>query len=147
MSNNHFGILFPPQLQKFTTALAGGSATGITTNQYTLGTFPAPKEGWYIVNMEGVITSSSGLSNNNIHIIVSQNTTPDPSKLNDFAFQAMPEWNNGTTVLATSVMDILKITGTQPVSVYLYDSQTSGGGSSSYDFVFSDVKISPILVF
>jgi hypothetical protein len=145
MSNNHFGILFPPQIQKFTTYLSGGTVSGISTKQYTLGTFTAPREGYYTVNMEGVITSASGLNNNNIHIIVSQITTPDPAKLDQFAFQAMPEWNNGTTVLAVSLMDIVKITGTAPVTVYLYDTQA--GGSETYDFVFSDVKMSPVFVF
>jgi hypothetical protein len=54
----------------------------------------------------------------------------------------MPEWNNGTTILAVSVCDILKITGNTDVSVYLFDAQVGGG--ATYDFTWSAVAFAPV---
>lgn len=140
-----FGFLFPPKYPRFQILNTGGTATGITTKQYTLTQFNPPAEGYYLVSVKGAITTASGLNNNNIHLIVSQNLTPTPSVFNDFAFQSMSEWNNGTSILAVSVCDTIKITGKSPVYVYLYDTQVQGG--ETYDFTWSAVKFAPISVF
>lgn len=140
--HNTFGIQFPALMTQFFEVCPPGSATGITTKTHVLTTCPAPKPGYYLVNAKGVITAASGLNNNNIHFIVSQTTTPDPSKFDSFAFQSMSEWNNGTTILAVSVCDIVKIEGTTPLSIYLFDTQASGG--ETYDFTYSSVKLTPV---
>lgn len=140
--NNAFGIEFPPHIQRWYEVFPAGSQSNITTKQVILGTFPAPKPGYYLINWEGAITSASGLNNNNIHLIVSQNTTPNPNLFSQFAFQSIPEWNNGTTILASSMNDKLQIIGNTPVSVYLYDTQA--GGTETYTFQWEAVKLTPI---
>lgn len=139
--NNYFGLEFPPNVQKWRAVFPAGSQANITTKQYILGTFTL-NPGYYLVNWEGAITKASGMNNNNIHLIISQNTTPDPNLFSQFAFQAMPEWNNGTSILATSMTDIIHIVGITPVSVYLYDTQA--GGTENYDFQWESVKVTPI---
>jgi hypothetical protein len=140
--NNAFGIEFPSHIQRWVEVFPAGQQSNITTKRTILGTFPAPKPGYYLINWEGAITTASGMNNNNIHLIVSQTTTPDPSLFNQFAFQSQPAWNNGTTILATSLTDTLQIIGTTPVSVYLYDTQAQGG--ETYTFQWSSVKLTPI---
>lgn len=144
-SVNAFGMPFPPLYPKFRVLAPAGSLSGITVKKQVLATFPAPAEGHYLVSVEGAITSASGLNNNNIHLIVSQNLTPSPANFDDFAFQCMPSWNNGTSILAVSVCDTIKITGKDPVYLYLYDTQVGGG--ETYAFTWSDVKFSPIAVY
>jgi hypothetical protein len=95
-----------------------------------------------MLNWEGAMTRASGMANNNIHFIVSQNTNPTANNLSQFAFQSIPEFNNGTSILASSMTDALVITDSTPVSVFLYDTQT--GGSVDFDFVWEAVKITPI---
>jgi hypothetical protein len=140
--NNAFGIEFPPHIQRWTAVFPAGSQSNITTSKTILGTFPAPKPGYYLVNWEGAMTRASGMANNNIHFIVSQNTNPTANSLSQFAFQSIPEFNNGTTILASSMTDALVITDSTPVSVFLYDTQA--GGSVDFDFVWEAVKITPI---
>ena len=140
-----FGILFPPKYPRFQIVADAGTASGITTKTYVLTQFDAPAEGYYLASVKGAITTASGLNNNNIHLIISQNQTPSPADFADFAFQSMSEWNNGTQILAVSVCDTIKITGKSPVYLYLYDTQTGGG--ENYDFAWSQVKLAPISVF
>ena len=143
--NNHFGIPFPPLYPKFKTMVGGGTATAITAKTYVLATFPAPTPAYYLVSVKGVLQNATGLNNNNIHLIVSQSTTPDPIKLSSFAFQSLPEWNNGTTILGVSVCDTILIEGNTDVSLFLYDAQVGGG--EQYDFTWSDVLFAPIAVY
>lgn len=142
---NAFGLPFPPLYPKFRVLAPAGTLSGITTKTTILTTFPAPAEGYYLVSVKGAITSASGLNNNNIHLIVSQNQTPSPADFEQFAFQSLPEWNNGTQILAVSVCDTIKITGKDPVYLYLYDTQVGGG--ETYAFAWSSVKFSPIAVY
>lgn len=142
---NAFGMPFPPLYPKFRVLAPAGTMSGITTKTTILETFNPPAEGYYLVSVKGAITTASGLNNNNIHLIVSQNQTPSPANFEEFAFQSLPEWNNGTQILAVSVCDTIKITGKTPVYLYLYDTQVGGG--ETYDFAWSSVKFSPIAVY
>ena len=135
-----FGPNFPPKEPIYRKVLDAGTLAVASTVQ-VLGTFILP-EGSYLVNVKGAMSGAVGLNNHNIHLIVSQALTPDPSRFESFAFQSFPAWTNNSIINAVSVTDTLVVIGDTPISLYVYDS--SNAGSPSFTVDWSDVFVTRI---
>lgn len=135
-----FGPSFPPKDPLYTKVLDAGSAF-VSLKTQVLATFTL-QQGDYLINVKGAISAGAGLTNDNIHLIVSQSLTPSPLKFEEFAFQAFPTYNNNSTIVAVSVNDTLKIVGNDVVYLYAYDSQPTG--SPAYTLDWSDLYVTTI---